>query len=153
LERIRAGDSAALMELLQQYEGRLRTAARVLLGPWLRPHLDSVDLVQSAYCALLPEIERGRYDFSTPEKLVGLAVTIIRRKVARIWRRLKRQEPFPDSAAEDEGDAAALVPDPKPGDNPAEQAALNDGLEHLLQQLSDEERNLVEARLLGYSTV
>src|SRR5437868_2367218 len=53
-DAIRAGDDAALTRLLQQYEPRLRTAARVLLGPWLRPHLDSLDLVQSVHRELLP---------------------------------------------------------------------------------------------------
>src|SRR5437868_10786010 len=46
LDRVRSGDEAALTQLLQQYEPRLRTAARVLLGPLLRPSMDSVDLVQ-----------------------------------------------------------------------------------------------------------
>src|SRR5207245_7581209 len=47
LERVRAGDEPALTELIQHYEPRLRTAAHVLLGPLLRPSMDSVDLVQS----------------------------------------------------------------------------------------------------------
>ena len=58
LSRVQQGDEAALAELLQAYEPRLRTTARVLLGPLLRPHLDTVDLVQSVHRVLLPGLRR-----------------------------------------------------------------------------------------------
>src|SRR5207244_1495247 len=82
LDRVRAGDEPALTELIQHYEPRLRTAAHVLLGPLLRPSMDSVDLVQSVHRVLLPGLREGKFDLSSPEQVLALALTIIRRKVA-----------------------------------------------------------------------
>ena len=53
LAKVRAGDQAALAQLARQYEPELRVVARVLVGPLLRPYLDSLDLVQSVHRSLL----------------------------------------------------------------------------------------------------
>ncbi|MCU0872396.1 MAG: helix-turn-helix domain-containing protein [Pirellulaceae bacterium] len=58
LARVRAGDEDALVQLLRGYEHRIRAAARVMLSDLLRPYLDSLDVVQSVYCALLPGASR-----------------------------------------------------------------------------------------------
>ena len=153
LERVRAGEESALAELLQHYAPRLRMAARVLLGPLLRPHLDSLDLVQSVNCILLPGLRQGKYDVSSPEKLLGLALTIIRRKVANKWRHLQRQG---SSDVMAEGSATgdeSLLTSHNAEDDPAVSALVHDTLEHVLNQLNEEDRQLIELRLLGYSTV
>src|SRR6516225_5188229 len=79
LDGVRAGDEEALTQLLQKYEPRLRTAARVLLGPWLRPHLDSLDLIQSVHRELLPGLRQGKYDLGSTQQLLALALTVVRR--------------------------------------------------------------------------
>jgi RNA polymerase sigma factor (sigma-70 family) len=147
--RVHDGDEAALAELLQQYEPRLRTAARVLLGPLLRPHLDTVDLVQSVHRVLLPGLRAGKFSISCPDQLVALAVTVIRRKVARNWRRLQHEQQFTDG---ERGPKEALLPS-RGDDDPASAAQLNDEIRHLLAGLSPDETRLVQLRLEGYSTV
>ena len=74
LDRVRAGDEPALTELIQHYEPRLRTAAHVLLGPLLRPSMDSVDLVQSVHRVLLPGLREGKFDLSGQPFLKQLLV-------------------------------------------------------------------------------
>src|SRR5207302_3303979 len=91
LARARGGDRAALGQLAREYEPKLRLVARVLLGPALRPYLDSVDLVQSVHRSLLLGLRDQKFDISSPENLLGLALTMVRRKVARHWRHLQRQ--------------------------------------------------------------
>lgn len=140
LSRVEAGDEAALTLLLQRYEPRLRTAARVLLGPLLRPHLDTIDLVQSVHGVLLPGLRAGQYHFAEPEQLVALALTVLRRKVATRWRKLK-----PEQAA------AALAAEPHADDDPARAAQVRDSLEYLLSRLAEPERQLLELRLDGLS--
>jgi RNA polymerase sigma factor (sigma-70 family) len=142
LSRIRAGDESALAELLQQYEPRLRTAARVLLGPLLRPHMDSLDLVQSVHRVLLPGLRDGKYDVSSPEQLLALALTIVRRKVARKWRRLQREQTL-QTQERDNGAA----------DDPVATAQAKDSLKKILDTLSQDERRLIELRIAGFSTV
>ncbi|MEQ1828910.1 MAG: ECF-type sigma factor [Pirellula sp.] len=82
----RSGDSDALGKLVAQYEPELRIVARARLGTALRPHLDSIDLVQSVHRSLLIGLRADRFDTSSPEKLIALALTIVRRKVAKHWR-------------------------------------------------------------------
>ena len=148
LERVQDGDESALLVLLQHYEPRLRTAARVLLGPLLRPHLDSLDLVQSVHRILLPGLREGKYDFADPEQLIGLALTVLRRKVANNWRKQKPYRPLgPDDAA------GPQLPSSHPGDDPERAAQGRDVLEHLRSLVSGAERELLELRLQGLGAV
>jgi RNA polymerase sigma-70 factor (ECF subfamily) len=149
--KVRDGDEAALAELLTRYEGRLRTTARVLLGPLLRPHLDSVDLVQSVQRILLPALREGKYDLSDTEQLIALAVTLIRRKVARQWRHLRREHRLQTLARMD-GILPKDIATPSPAPDPARTAELKDDLGHLFNLLKDDERRLIELRLQGFGT-
>ena len=81
LKRAAAQDAAAQAQLCQHYEPKVRIVARVLLGPALRSHFDSMDLVQSVHRSLLVGLRHEKFDISTPEKLIALASTIVRRKV------------------------------------------------------------------------
>jgi RNA polymerase sigma factor (sigma-70 family) len=153
LAGVQAGDETALIQVLQQYEPRLRTAARVLLGPWLRPHLDSLDLVQSVHRELLPGLRQGKYDVSCPQQLLGLALTVIRRKVARSWRRLQREQQLGPTTDDNDESAESLIASHNPDDDPAANALVNDAVQHLLSGLNPEDRHLLEQRLAGFSTV
>src|SRR3989442_15562916 len=88
----RRGDQTAALRLCQQYESKVRIVARVLLGPALRPYLDSIDLIQSVHRSLLLGLRQDKFDISSPDKLIALATTLVRRKVARQWRHLRRQQ-------------------------------------------------------------
>jgi RNA polymerase sigma factor (sigma-70 family) len=152
LDEVRAGDDAALTQLLQQYEPRLRTAARVLLGPWLRPHLDSLDLVQSVHRELLPGLRDGKYELSSSQQLLGLAMTVIRRKVARNWRRLQREQKL-SSVGDNAGSPESQLASRHTDDDPLANALVKDAIAAMLRHLGDEDRKLVERRLQGFSTV
>ena len=149
LARARTGDEPALAELARQYEPEIRIMARVLLGPALRPYLDSMDLVQSVHRSLLVGMRQGRYEFSGPDRLVALALTMIRRKVARQWRKHRRQDR--PAAAGDTGLDQLTVLAAADGD-PARAAAVNDSLRHLWTTLDLTERRVMELRLDGHST-
>ncbi len=56
LARAQEGDHAALQELLIRYQDRLRSIVGMQLGPALRRHCDSMDIVQQTYQAALPGI-------------------------------------------------------------------------------------------------
>src|SRR5262245_34744396 len=90
--RARKGEQAALEQLTHQYEAKLRVVARVLLGPALRPYFDSMDLVQSVHKSVLLGLHHGKFAFADPDQLMALALTLVRRKVARQWRRVQRQK-------------------------------------------------------------
>src|SRR5688500_16131017 len=92
VEQARAGDPGALDRLTRQYEKELRLFARVQLGLALRPYLDTLDLVQSVHRSLMMGLRQNKFDVSRPQDLLALALTMVRRKVARHWRRMQRQK-------------------------------------------------------------
>jgi RNA polymerase sigma-70 factor (ECF subfamily) len=152
LERARQGNAEAMALLCQQYEPRLRLVARVLLGPALRPHLDSMDLVQSVHRSLLVGLRDNKFDISTPDGLIGLAVTMVRRKAARQWRRLQRQQRLSSGSAGCCNLPQAVANLSTPDAGPAETAVYADQIEHLCSHLDETEQRIAQLRLQGYST-
>jgi RNA polymerase sigma-70 factor (ECF subfamily) len=150
--RVRLGDVEALAELTRRYESEVRLAARVLLGRALRSHLDSADLVQSVHHTLLLGIRHNKFELSSPQQLLGLAVTMVRRKVARHWRRLQRQQTFDPQEGETRGPSDLLTCLSSGEADPAEQAQYHDAVEHVCRHLDEKDRRLVELRLQGFST-
>jgi RNA polymerase sigma-70 factor (ECF subfamily) len=150
LERARRGDRAAMAELTARYESRVRIVARVLLGPALRPYLDSVDLVQSVHRSLMVGLRDDRFDLATPDNLVALAVTMVRRKAARHWRRLRRQRRVDGDPGADLPSLLTSLSSPQP--DPAGAAQFADAVSHLCASLDETGRRLLELRLQGYST-
>jgi RNA polymerase sigma-70 factor (ECF subfamily) len=147
LQRARLGDADALASIARSYEKDLRIAARVHLGSALRPYLDSLDLVQSVHRSLMLGLRSSKFDVSSPEKLIALALTMVRRKVAHQWRRHRRQSRSNDSVLD------LFAQQCRPCDQPAPRAELRDTIETLWNRLSDDERTLIELRLLGHSNV
>jgi RNA polymerase sigma-70 factor (ECF subfamily) len=152
LAQARQGDKSALAQLAQQYESKVRMVARVLLGPALRPYLDSVDLVQSVHHSLMLGLRRDKFDISSPEQLIALALTLVRRKVARHWRRLQRQKRLSGNSS-DSGNIPQLLADlSSPEADPARAAQLKDALEQLYRDLDAPDQFMLELRLFGYNT-
>lgn len=151
LERARGGDKTALAQLAQIYEPELRIIARVRLGALLRPHLDTLDLVQSVHRSLLVGLRQGRFDVSTPERLIALALTMVRRKVARKWRQVRRQERGERSG--DEAHLSQLLSALTSAEvDPGRQAEFDDAVAHVCRELSAADRRLLELRLEGWTT-
>jgi RNA polymerase sigma-70 factor (ECF subfamily) len=152
LKRAAEDDTAAQARLCQHYESKVRIVARVLLGPALRSHFDSIDLVQSVHRSLLLGLRDDKFDISTPEKLIALASTIVRRKVARKWRREKRQISLGANSLTADSLAQTLSSLSSPDADPVKVVEYNDLLEKFCEQLSDTERRMLEMRLQGYTS-
>jgi RNA polymerase sigma factor (sigma-70 family) len=151
LGRARDGDQGALEQLARQYEAKVRIVARVLLGPALRPYLDSVDLVQSVHRSLLLGLRDARFDVTNSDRLMALALTMVRRKVARAWRRMRRQRRT-DGGAHQEDLCELLTSLTAPDSDPAKAAQLNDQIRHLWSHLDATEQRMLELRMQDYST-
>jgi RNA polymerase sigma-70 factor (ECF subfamily) len=153
LDLARGGDQDSLSELARKYEPEVRIVARVLLGPALRPYLDSLDLVQSVHKSLLLGLRQAKYQVSSPEQLVALAVTVLRRKVARKWPQNRRQLRLnrPDDSDANFTDVLTGLAGAEP--DPARHAEMIDAVQRLWNQLSLLDRRVIELRLEGHSTV
>jgi len=152
LARVRAGDADATGELVRRYEPRVRLAARMLLGPALRPHLDSVDLAQSVHRTLLLGLKDEKFDFQSSEQLLALLLTVVRRKVAHHWRKMQRQQRLSVNEAGGGDVVSVLASLASRQEGPAQEAALNDAVRKVLAGLSEVDRRMIELRLGGYST-
>jgi RNA polymerase sigma-70 factor (ECF subfamily) len=153
IQQAATGDAQALRSLALQYEPRVRTVAHMLLGRALRPYLDSVDLVQSVHESLLVGLQAGKFEFASQQKMVALAVLMVRRKVAGHWRKQQRQHRMSLVGHADASDLADLVTSaatPEPAPDVALQ--YREQLEQLCQQLSEADRQLVSLRLEGFDT-
>jgi RNA polymerase sigma factor (sigma-70 family) len=152
LDRARQGDEQALEQLSRQYEPKLRVVARVLLGPALRPYLDSMDLVQSVHRSLILGLRQNKFEIAAPENLLALALTLVRRKAARQWRHLQRQTRLEARSTQNSSVAQVLTSLSSPQADPAQEAQFRDQVEHLYGSLDDVDRRIVELRLAGYAT-
>lgn len=152
LQRARAGSRDALDLLARTYEADVRIAARVLLGPALRAHLDTVDLVQSVHRSLMLGVRQDKFDVDSPAQLVALALTIVRRKVARKWRHHRRQLParVPASTDTDLGDVLSSLHSTET--DPARAAQLREAATRAVRGLAPADRRLLELRLEGWTT-
>jgi RNA polymerase sigma-70 factor (ECF subfamily) len=148
-----AGDEFALQELVRQYEPKIRIAARVLLGPALRPYLDSVDLTQSVHKSIVIGLRDQRFAVAGPDDLIGLAITVLRRKAAKHWRHLQRQQRLSGTKTTDgTGDFTGVITALScPDSDPLAQAQFRDQVDHLWAHLDDAERQILDQRLEGYS--
>jgi RNA polymerase sigma-70 factor (ECF subfamily) len=152
LARVRQGEAAALTELIQLYEPDVWIAARVRLGPALRPYLDLADVVQSVHYSLISGLQKQKFDLASPEKLVALAVAMVRRKIARHWRSLKRQTRSASGAPAGSNPRQALLRLCTSEHDPGSAVRSAEAVDHFLQGLDDIDRRLLELRMDGYST-
>jgi RNA polymerase sigma factor (sigma-70 family) len=97
-------------------------------------------------------LRQDRFDISSPEKLIALALTIVRRKVARKWRHMRRQRRF--SAGSDESSSIAQVLTSLSSNeaDPARSAQLKDSVQHLCNSLDATEQRIMEMHSQGYTT-
>jgi RNA polymerase sigma factor (sigma-70 family) len=150
--RVRGGDDSAAAELVQRYERAVLRSVRSRLGKSMRSAMDSMDVMQSVHRSLLTGVKNQRFRFATPQELIGLAVVMVQRKVARHWRKLKQ---FPMTGAAAAGQSVATALDAIASDEsaPSEMAAASDLLDRLLGQLGEFDQQLVRLKLDGHSSV
>jgi RNA polymerase sigma-70 factor (ECF subfamily) len=151
LELARRGDQEALGRIARQYESKLLIVARVQLGPALRPYLDSQDLVQSVHRSLMVGLRNDKFDISSPEMLIALTVTMLRRKVARCWKRMRRQHRLGNNTVDGNDLVDVLTSLCAPTQDPTQQVQLHDTLSFLCQRMDSLERQIVDLRLQGFA--
>ncbi len=152
LLQARMGDILAQARLCEEYEKQVYIVVRVLLGPQLRPHLDSMDLIQSVHRSLLAGLRDKKFEIATPENLVALACTMVRRKVARQWRKHKRQRRLATSTNESPSLSETLQSLYGRESGPSDVAEYRSSLEKLCESLNPIERQMLELKLEGYTT-
>jgi RNA polymerase sigma-70 factor (ECF subfamily) len=152
LARVRGGDDVAVSELVGRYERAVLRAVRSRLGPSMRGAMDSMDVMQSVHRSLLLGLRSERFQMSSPQQLIALAVLMVQRKVARHWRRLKRLPTAADESLRHDPPTPLEAIASSEAEPPA-LASATDLLEQLLTQLGALDRQLVRLKLNGHSSV
>lgn len=153
--RAAAGDEQALATLLSRHLPAVRAFVRAHMGPQLRAHESSSDLVQSVCRELLTHQERFQYPGE--QQFLAWLYTTARRKISNRVRDLGRDKRdarreiggLAESAMAELGAAYARVSSPSGRALRAEEIAR---LEAAIDQLPDEQREVVTlAHLAGLS--
>ena len=144
LQRIRAGDDRAAVDLVRQFEPLIRTEVRMRLSdPRLYRLFDSMDICQSVLGSFFIRVAAGEYDLQRPEQLVKLLVAITRNKLAFQFRKAHRQRRDVNRlVAADVGEMEVASSQ----DTPSQCAAGEELLQTFRSRLTDEERSLAELR-------
>ena len=146
-QRVRAGDERAALELVKRYEPALRLEIRLRLGdPSLRRLLEPSDISQSVLRSFFSRAASGQFDLDSPQKLLGLLLTMARNKVALQARRnhtLRRDGRRAVSIDAERMGLAAGDP------SPSRQVIGRETLDELRRRLSPEERQIAELRAQG----
>ena len=150
LARVRQSDESAASELVRRYERAVLRSVRSRLGRNMRGALDSADVLQSVHRSLLVGLKNERYQVASPQQLIGLAVVMVQRKVARQWRKLKR---LPTTTFDDisRGQDSPIDQIASDDPTPSQVASAAELLERFLSQLDELDQQLVRFKLNGLS--
>lgn len=149
--RIRGGDERALERLLAAAAIPMRRIAENLIGSQLRAHVDAEDLVQPVALILWHGLRSGKFEFATPQHLLGLARTLLKRQAAKaVQKCLQTTNPM---AATVEGELARTVADQPvmPSTDPAKKAEANEQIQELMKRVNKDDRRMLQLLLLGHS--
>jgi RNA polymerase sigma-70 factor (ECF subfamily) len=148
MRRVRAGDGQAADELVRQYEPTIRRVVRVrLVDERLKRLFDSMDICQSVFGSFFVHAALGDYELATPEQLLGLLVSMSRKKLIDKSRRAgaarRDYRRTHEGAADKERHWAADDP------SPSREVAGRELLEEFRRRLTDAERQIADRRAAG----
>src|SRR5439155_3062491 len=116
VQRLRAGDEQAAVELVRQYEPLIRREVRMHLDDQHLCRLfDSLDISQSVLLSFFVRSAAGQYDLDRPEQLLNLLVAMTRNKLASAARYEHRQRRDQRRTTGAGADELAEHADPRPG--------------------------------------
>jgi len=154
VERWQAGDEQAAAQLYHRYVERLVAVARRRLSSKLAARLDAEDIVQSVFRSFFGRAQQGKFVFKEADDIWKLLVQITIHKTLKqvdFHRRGKRDAGVEVASSAPQGNLLLtyLARDP----TPEEAAIFMDELEHYLQRLRPEDRQIIEMRLEGYESL
>jgi RNA polymerase sigma-70 factor (ECF subfamily) len=150
VRRIRAGDAAAAVELVREYEPLIRREVRLHLQDTRLARLfDSLDICQSVLASFFVRTAAGQFDLENPSQLIKLLVTMARNKLASAARLhfQERRDARRMSAYAHESAGRTTAGEGDPG----EIVAARDLLSRFRQCLSTEECQMADWRRDGVS--
>ncbi|WP_339748394.1 sigma-70 family RNA polymerase sigma factor [uncultured Rubinisphaera sp.] len=150
---IEAGNESAAREVFDRYLVRLIALARSRLSEKLARKVDADDIVQSAFRSFFVRAREGQFKIERGADLWNLLATITKCKLLKKAEHYKQQKRSLDRdqpiTTTDSMEENLFTADP----TEIEAVALTDELEFLMQSLEVHQRQMLELRLQGLTTL
>jgi RNA polymerase sigma-70 factor (ECF subfamily) len=153
-ELLRGGDQAVAKELFDTYVDRLVSLARKRISQRLASRIDAEDIVQSVFRTFFVRARQGQFTINDADDVCKMLARITVHKTFRqIAHHLagKRSAAREAAHSEEHHELIQTLRGKEP--TPEEAASLLDQLEHFLQQLKPEDREILEMRMQGFSSL
>src|SRR5262245_4699586 len=156
MEAVAAGSHEAAWQLAETYTPHIIRAVRYSLSPKLRQKVDSLDFAQTLWASLLlrpSDLTR----LKSPNQLIGFLVAATRKKVCEKARQFKTQKC--DIGREESLDQASKQATRTSRNNalyarepsPSAMVRVRDRWHHVLDNASDQDREIIRLRLEGHT--
>lgn len=150
-----AGDQDAARQLFDRYVEQLLALARRRLSQRLAGRVDPEDVVQSVFRTFFGRVKAGQFTIEDPEDVCKLLARITLHKTLRqvtFHRAAKRDAAMEaTSGPADEKDRLADVFTREP--TPEEANMFLDEMEHFLNRIGPQDRQIIEMRMQGYNNL
>jgi RNA polymerase sigma-70 factor (ECF subfamily) len=150
----KAGSQSAARELFDRYCEKLMRLARRRIGQRMATRVDPEDVIQSAFRTFFTHVRNDDFTFQEENDLFKLLVRLTVNKALRqiAHHRAAKRDPSRETgqgtgATDVLGNLTSHEPSPEV------EVALLDEFERFLEQLPEFDRNVLELRVQGYSTV
>lgn len=151
---LREGDPGATKEIFDQYVDRLVAMARKRISLRLAGRIDAEDIVQSVFRTFFHRAKKGQFQIHAEDDICKMLARIT---VHKTLRQVAHHQAGKRDAGRDAGsgdDAQDIVVNLLSREpSPDVAASLIDQMEHFLSQLKPEDRQILELRMQGYSTI
>ncbi len=151
--RCRSGDNAASRVLFDRYVGRLLGVARQRIGERMKSRFDAEDVVQSVFRTFFDRLKKDQFEIADADDLSKLLVRITLHKTLRqvAHHRAARRTPSAEIAQTPATrDQILDVMSKEP--SPVTVLTFMDQLDHFLNKLDPEDRQILAMRLQGLTT-
>jgi DNA-directed RNA polymerase specialized sigma24 family protein len=147
MQKLRAGDEGAALELHALYAEQLQRIVRVrLTQPGLRRQMDSIDICQSVFADFFLRTAMGQYDPRSPTELLRLLAAMARH---RLIYHAKKQKAARRDVRRVEGGAIEDLSLAGGGASASQIFSARELLQRCQQRLNKEERALLDMRREG----
>jgi DNA-directed RNA polymerase specialized sigma24 family protein len=147
MQKLRAGDEGAALELHALYAEQLQRIVRVrLTQPGLRRQMDSIDICQSVFADFFLRTAMGQYDPRSPTELLRLLAAMARH---RLIYHAKKQKAARRDVRRVEGGAIEDLSLAGGGASASQIFSAAELLQRCQQRLNEEERALLDMRREG----
>ena len=154
VKSLRAGDPSVTKEVFDQYVDRLVGMARKRISMRLASRIDAEDIVQSVFRTFFHRAKQGQFEFNAEDDVCRMLARITVHKTLRQvahHQAGKRNASRDAGSGDDSQDLVVNLLSKEP--SPDEATQLLDQMEVFLASLRPEERQILEHRMQGYSTL